>query len=227
MRHWQEIPFLRGKSPARTAVPAPLPLVEEVRDEHMVQLPSELDPENPDVADHALLAAVMAPTSGIVQAHAPAPRPQPARKAIKWELPGFESKCRVATNFGDLPIEALRRRDKVRTISGAYREVQWVDRIRLDADFLSRHPEALPVMIRAKALGGVHPMTNMLVSPGQTVWVPKVSDGYHPAVAGELDGQPNIMRARRPEVTYYRFHCGSAEKVCVEGAWFCTAPPES
>ena len=86
---------------------------------------------------------------------------------------------------------------------------------------------ALPVMIRAKALGGIGPAKNMLVSPGQTVWVPKVSDGYRATLAGELDGQPNIMRPRRPELTYYRFHCGSPEKVCVEGSWFCPAPSEA
>lgn len=225
MRYWQDIPFLKGLSPARGPEAAPVLMEDDILDDDPDFTADDLDPDNPDVADHALLAAVMAQTGEV--AAAPSRPEPPSRRVIAWKLPGFESKCRVTTSFGDLPIEALRVRDQVRTISGAYREVRWIDRIRLDADFLSRHPEALPVMIRAKALGGVGPAKNMLVSPGQTVWVPKVSDGYRATLAGELDGQPNIMRTRRPELTYYRFHCGGPEKVCVEGSWFCTAPPEA
>lgn len=229
MKHWHEFSLFRSAPPRPDPAPA--------EDPQLLDFALDLDPDlaaedidldhDPDVSDRDLLAAVLAQAGD-----APAPaRPAqareaaaPARPAGGFALPGFEGKCRVATIFGDLPIEALRRRDKVKTISGAYREVEWVDAIRLDADFMARHAAAHPIQIRAKALGGVAPMRNMLVSPGQQVWVPKVSDGFVAAHADSLTAQPNMERMRRAEITYYRFHCGGPEKVCIEGAWFLTAP---
>lgn len=179
-------------------------------------------------SDKDLLASVLAQTHDYPSTQVPddpvvssVPTFQPD---VDWALPGFGGKCRVTTIFGDLPIEALRRRDKVKTISGAFREVQWIDEIRLDVDFMSRHSEAFPIMIRARAIDGVNPVKDMLVSPGQDVWLPKLSGGSCSQTAAQLDGQPNIMKTHKSEITYYRFHCGGPEKVCVEGAWFCVAP---
>ncbi len=239
MKHWQEFNPFRGAAarPERAAVQQEPQLLDFALDLDPDQVESDLIAadidlmQDPDVADHDLLAAVLAQTSEVessvkaapARARKPAVTPAP-RPAGQFALPGFEGKCRVSTIFGDLPIEALRRRDKVKTITGAYREVEWIDAIRLDADFMSRHAGAHPVQIRAKALGGVAPVRNMLVSPGQDVWVPKVSDGYVATSAEALIGQPNMERMRRAEITYYRFHCGGPEKVCIEGAWFLTAP---
>lgn len=232
MKHWHELKLFRGAAQR----PGPAAAVQEPQ---LLDFDLDLDQAAPDiltedalsaqdeeVSDRDLLAAVLAQTADTPLSPRPARRETPpvARSAGKFALPGFEGKCRVATIFGDLPIEALRRRDKVKTISGAYREVVWVDAIRLDADFMSRHAAAHPVQIRARALGGVAPVRNMLVSPGQQVWVPKVSDGYYAAEADALTAQPNMERMHRAEITYYRFHLGAPEKVCVEGAWFLTAP---
>ena len=237
MKHWPEFKLFRGAAQR----PEPAAAVQEPQ---LLDFDLDLDQAAPDlltedalsaqdaeVADRDLLAAVLAQAADAPAPVRPETRPDThrdtaprARPAGTFALPGFEGKCRVKTIFGDLPIEALRRRDKVKTISGAYREVVWVDAIRLDADFMSRHAAAHPVQIRAKALGGVAPVRNMLVSPGQQVWVPKVSDGYYAADADTLTAQPNMERMRRAEITYYRFHLGTPEKVCVEGAWFLTAP---
>ncbi len=143
---------------------------------------------------------------------------------MRWELPGFDRRCRVSTNFGELPIEALRRRDMVKTQSGAYRAVEWVDAIRLDADFMSRHPGAHPVQIRAKSLGSGVPNRNILVSPGQIICPNGLIGNLGTALAEDILGYPGICRMQQTEMVYYRFHCGSAETVCIEGAWFCVAP---
>jgi hypothetical protein len=172
-------------------------------------------------SDSDLLAAVLDQTASV---QAPArPRQTPAR-SLRWSLPGFERTCRVSTIFGELPIEALRRRDKVKTLSGAYIEVQWIDQIRLDVEFMERHPEAHPIRISARALGGPYPARNMLVSPGQDIWAPKMVGPSGPRKAIELEGQPNISKMPKSEITYYRFHCGSPQVVCVEDAWFCVSP---
>lgn len=228
MKHWHEFSLFRSSAP-RPAAPAEDPqLLDFALDQDPDLAAEDIDLEHdPDISDRDLLAAVLA-QAGDVAETAPRPQPRartaPARPAGGFALPGFDGKCRVATIFGDLPIEALRRRDKVKTISGAYREVEWIDAIRLDADFMARHAAAHPIQIRAKALGGVAPVRNMLVSPGQQVWVPKVSDGFAAIAAEALTAQPNMERMRRAEITYYRFHCGGPEKVCIEGAWFLTGP---
>ena len=190
----------------------------------------DLEGEEVDAAESALLASVMSQTSQVVKKTRPTPKTEPKAEPVEdgfrgWNLPGFEAKCRVCTSFGDLPIEALRRRDLVKTFSGAYREVQWVDALHLDVDFLARYPQALPVLLRAKSLGGSYPARNMLVSPAQDIWQANASRGYEKRKAGELLDRPGFMTQQRSEITYYRFHCGEPVRACIEGSYFDIAPP--
>ena len=87
---------------------------------------------------------------------------------VEWNLPGFAIGVRVGTMFGDLPIEALRVRDEVRTACGKIVRVQWIDKIHLDEEFLSKQPSAQPVRIPANAFGQGRPMQDMVVSPQQS-----------------------------------------------------------
>ncbi|MFM7443872.1 MAG: Hint domain-containing protein, partial [Tabrizicola sp.] len=91
------------------------------------------------------------------------------KQAVDWYLPGFIGKARVSTAFGELPIEALRPRDDLRTFSGVSASVRVVDKIHLDQDFLKDHAYALPIMIPANALGSGRPSSDLLLSPGQEV----------------------------------------------------------
>ena len=145
-------------------------------------------------------------------------------KLRQWTLAGFDGRCRVTTDFGNMPVMGLRVRDRVKTISGTFREVKWIDDVRLDAAFLARHPEAQPMMIRAKALGGLFPSDDMMLSPAQEIWVPDGQSGHGARPAASLEAQPGIRRHSTGEITYYRFHLGAPETVCIEGAWFCVKP---
>lgn len=182
---------------------------------------------SPETASHRpdsdLLASVMEQATVIERPKARPADPAP-ESAITWTLPGFDRRCRVSTNFGELPIKALRRRDMVRTLSGAFREVKWVDAIRLDAEFMARHPEAHPVQLRAKALGPGQPGQNILVSPAQKISAQGLIGNMGIATAAEYEKYPNIARLPQMEMVYYRFHCGEPETVRIEGAWFCIAP---
>lgn len=174
-------------------------------------------------ADSDLIASVLE-QAGHWDAQPRSDAETPSRSIITWTLPGFDRRCRISTNFGDLPIEALRRHDKVKTLSGAYRSVERIDEIRLDADFLARHPEAHPVQIRLRTFTAGQPVRNTLVSPAQPV-CPSGHVGSHAAtVALDMVGLPGICRLPQAEMTYFRFHCGSPETVCVDGAWFHIAP---
>lgn len=146
------------------------------------------------------------------------------KSAAGWTLPGFHAKARVFTIFGELPIEALRRRDKVRTLTGSYVEVEWVDKIQLGVDYLERHPEAHPILIRTSAFGKERPRSNIMVSPGQKLRVNGLVGEEGEQNASSLAGKRNIMRIPHSGFTYYQFHCGAPATVSVEGLWFMVAP---
>jgi len=228
-------PGVRPKRPmantARTAVrPRPAAPVEQVNQ----QVPELLRMALRAPSDNDVLTSVMQQIAQEKPAKTTAPakvRAEPevtseptSNTSVSWKSPGFHRLCRVSTSFGDLPVEALRLRDQVKTLSGAYKQVQWIDKIRLDADFLRRHPEAHPIQLRARSLGGTQPGKNMLVSPGQMLHATGLIGNIKKGMAAEFDGYPSINRLQQTEITYYRFHCGEPETVCIEGAWFCVSP---
>lgn len=181
----------------------------------------------PQKSEDDILAAVLQTTAQPDVA----PSPQPVAKDVNhptpsegWNLPGFHAKAKVFTIFGELPIEALRRRDKVRTVTGAYVEVEWVDKIQLGVDYLERHPEAQPILIRTSAFGKARPQTNLMVSPGQKLRVSGLLGAEGEQHASELAGKRNIMRMPHSGFTYYQFHCGAPATVSVEGLWFTVSP---
>ncbi|WP_380991252.1 Hint domain-containing protein [Sedimentitalea sp. HM32M-2] len=167
-------------------------------------------------------AAPSAIRSALESSAAEAPGPnRPKSAELVWSLPGFDRRCRVSTSFGELPIQALRVRDRVKTLSGAYKEVVKIDEIRLDADFMARHTEAHPLHLRAGALGKGTPQRNILVSPAQIICTTGLVGAQKTGPASGFEGHPSIHRSQQTEMTYYRFHCAEPETVCIEGAWFC------
>ncbi len=204
--------------PGRSATPESVPPAAKVIP---ARPPARADRANARDAD--LLASVLRQTGAAPVIRQAGP-PEKPTEAIAWTLPGFERRCRVATSFGDLPIQALRLRDRVRTRSGAFKAVQWIDEIRLDADFLSRHPEAHPIHLRARALTAGQPLRNMLISPAQVVCTEGLIGARRTGPATDFEGHPSICRAPQAEITYYRFHCGEPVTVSIDGAWFYVSP---
>jgi len=149
---------------------------------------------------------------------------EPTQEKLVWTLPGICAKSRVFTSFGELPIEALRERDKVRTGNGNYLPVQWIDQIHLDESFLDYHPDAQPIMIRKGSLGPGKPKKDMLVSSQQEVAALGILGSGGLRSAFELTGRPNISTLPQDGVTYYRFHCGEPAIVNIEGLGCSTSP---
>lgn len=139
-----------------------------------------------------------------------------------WTLSGFLGKTKVMTSFGNLPIEALRLHDPVKTRSGHFRKVAWIDQLSLDRDFTFDVPDALPVQIGRGTLGPNFPLTDVCMSPAQTILPTR--HGGNPVLARDLAGRPRIIRPSLPTFTYYLFHCGQPEDVLVDGMWCQTAP---
>ncbi len=154
-------------------------------------------------------------------------RPQaetPVRATEFWTIPGFCWNARVATAFGDLPIQALRLRDPLRTASGAFAPVAFIDRIQLDEEFLQGYPDAQPVQIQADALGRNRPKQEIRLSPHQRIGMSESAMRPDFRMARDLSGRPGVMRRPETGLTYFVFHCGQPATVMVEGIWVSVAP---
>jgi hypothetical protein len=147
-----------------------------------------------------------------------------ASTGVEWTLPGFCGNCRVTTSFGDLPLQALRKRDPLRTTDGRLSQVALVNRISLDEGFLSGNPDARPIRITAGAFGPGKPAADLIVSPQQIVDCSQSSYSRDYRRARDLLDRPGIFRHTAETVTYYLFHCGAEAVVTVEGVAAPIAP---
>lgn len=134
-------------------------------------------------------------------------------------IAGFGAGARVQTSFGHVPVEALRRRDPIRTSTGRFLKAQFVDEIRLDRRFLLTHPETQPIAIPKDAFGASCPSQNICVSGGQKLRIPGRFDQAEGKAAEDLIGQMRIVSDLKGYFTYYVFHCGEPCTVCIDGLW--------
>jgi hypothetical protein len=141
-----------------------------------------------------------------------------------WTLPGFCWNARVTTSFGDLPVQALRLRDPLRTSDGGFALVQWIDELKLEEGFLEGFPDAQPIMIGQGALGLDRPKTSIAVSPHQRLAVGDARFSPDLRMARDLLDRPGVMRRPEGMVRYFVFHCGKPVNVMVEGVCVHVAP---
>lgn len=134
-------------------------------------------------------------------------------------LRGFGPMTRISTSFGDMHAQTLRERDRVRTRSGEFRQIKWIDRIVLGEDYLKYHPNAQPILIRAGSLGLNLPKIDVMLAPFQPITRQQTFTGNAPKRAMDTLGRPNVVRKTEPMITYTRFHCGEPVSVLCEGIW--------
>ena len=131
---------------------------------------------------------------------------------------------RITTSIGEVHAGALRERDLVRTRSGEFRPIVWVDRILLEEGFLERHHDAHPILIKAGALGRGLPRADVTLSPRQPV-VPLANQLPGSAkTAADLLSRPGVFRKAETSFTYTMLHCGAPEIVMTEKLWVGVSP---
>ena len=140
-------------------------------------------------------------------------------RQIDWTLPGFGPMTRISTSFGDVPAQALRERDMIRTHEGKLHAVQWVDRVRLDSEFFRHAPDAHAILIRAGSMGQGLPKADIIVSPEQLLGLGRHAFSMKFVQAKSLLGRPGVIRKPEDIMTYTMFHCGISTTVRVEGVW--------
>lgn len=134
-----------------------------------------------------------------------------------WPYAGLAPMTRVRTSFGDVFAQALRKGDLIKTRSGEFKPIVWLDRIMLDDRFLLDMKDANPVMLPAGSVGRSIPKADVMVSPRQIV--AEQSDFRAAREAGDLLGRPKVRRKMESGMSYTMFHLGQTEEVNCEGLW--------
>lgn len=142
------------------------------------------------------------------------------------DLPGIGPLTPIETDFGHIPAQALRVRDRVRLRSGRYCAISWVDKLILDEAFLERNHDAQPVLVMPGRLGYGLPAQPLHLAPGQKL---SGRQGYSPSLQTARDLLRGGIAHRQPErfLTYVLFGFVEAEDVCSSGLWLRVEPRPS
>ncbi|MFT7146096.1 MAG: hypothetical protein ACJASZ_000970, partial [Yoonia sp.] len=170
---------------------------------------------NSEVYDSSLLQKIAA-QCGSTAAKSKEP---PVVTKRSWSLPGFGAGARVATAFGNVPVEVLRRGDPIKTQDGRFLKVEHVDAVRFDRRYLLTHPEAQPIAIRKNGLAPAIPSQTILMSGCQKI--SPIGRFNQPTVKVAADYIELGRAERKPHgyFTYYVFHCGEQCAVNINGIW--------
>jgi hypothetical protein len=153
------------------------------------------------------------------------PRPHSAHPASgdvatgsTTSLVGFGPLTRFETDFGQVPAQALRVRDRLRLHGGRYCPIRRIEKVFFDEAFLDRNPDAQPVLIEPGSLGLGLPSEPILLAPGQ-----KLSGRQGLPVsyerARDLLGTGKAHRRTEQLVTYVVISFGEPVDICSGGLW--------
>ncbi len=91
--------------------------------------------------------------------------------SMPYDTVCFAAGTMIDTIHGPTPVEHLCPGDKVLTRDSGAQRIIWVGQQRLSARDLARAPHLAPIRIRAGALGGGMPCTDLVVSPQHRVLI--------------------------------------------------------
>lgn len=118
---------------------------------------------------------------------------------VSCDLPCFVTGTLIRTPAGDVPVESLQQGDAVTVTDGRTAAIRWIGRRTVNTRFADALT-AMPIRIKAGALGEAAPSRDLLVSPDHALLVDDVL--IH---AGALVNDVSIVRetAMPESFTYY------------------------
>ena len=133
---------------------------------------------------------------------------------VSTNAPCFCAGTRIATPSGVRLVEALEAGDEVLTASGETRIVRWMGRRMVDLLFADPL-RALPVRIKAGALGDGLPVQDLLVSPDHAMFL----DGILVQAGAMVNGSSIVREGNMPaRFTYYHIETADHSLILAEGA---------
>ncbi len=124
----------------------------------------------------------------------------------------FAQGTRIATDAGEVPVEALRIGQPVRSAFGGLVPVEWLGWRHVDC---RRHPsprDVWPIRVQAGAFGQGQPARHLLLSPDHAVHVEDVLIPVRHLVNGT-----SIRQERVSEVTYFHVELPTHDVIFAEG----------
>ncbi|WP_300057971.1 Hint domain-containing protein [uncultured Roseobacter sp.] len=137
----------------------------------------------------------------------------------------FTPGTQIATPAGARAVETLRPGDAVITRDNGIRRICWKGTRGLTGVELFAAPHLRPVLIRAGALGGGLPITDMRLSPGHRALVSNDKTLHHfderevLVAARDLLGRPGVEIAPVPWTTYIHIMFEQHEIILSNGTW--------
>ena len=131
-------------------------------------------------------------------------------------VPCFLRGTRIATDCGEVPVEALLPGDRVRTFAGVLRPIRWIGRRRYLRDPLARmiwHSVA-PVRIRRDALADGVPGRDLLLSPDHSLYL----RGHLINAKTLVNGASIVQDMHIGDLEYFHLELDRHEVILAEGA---------
>lgn len=146
-------------------------------------------------------------------------------REIEKIVPCFTPGTAIRSNRGDVPVEELRKGDRVLTKDHGYQVLVWVGTKTLVPTVLGEDPALRPVRIAKGALGAGLPLKTMQVSPQHRMLVsgPEVELWFGTdevlVAAKHLTVLDGIDVVDADNVTYIHVMCKAHEIILANGAW--------
>lgn len=161
--------------------------------------------------------------------------PKETKQVLAATTPGdsgvicFATGTLILTSEGEIPIEKLKMGDSIMTMDMGHQRLRWIGNQTLNSETLEQKPHLRPIRIRAGALGGGLPRSDLIVSPQHRILasgpIPyRMFSSYEVLVAAkhllELDGIE--IAHDLSEVVYFHILLSQHQIV-----WANSAPAES
>jgi len=144
---------------------------------------------------------------------------------IERVIPCFTAGTLIATPMGEVPVENLKRGDRVLTRDNGIQTLRWVGQKRLEFKDLKQAPQLRPIRIKSGALGDGMPERDMLVSPSHRMLIiSHQAELYYGqseilVAAKHMLALDGVEVAEQPYITYIHIMCDNHEIVLADGAW--------
>ena len=144
---------------------------------------------------------------------------------IERVIPCFTAGTLIATPRGEVPVEKLKRGDRILTRDNGIQTLRWVGHKRLELIDLKKAPQLRPIRISAGALGDGMPERDMLVSPSHRMLITShQAELYYGqseilVAAKHMLALDGVEVAEQPYITYIHIMCDNHEIVLADGAW--------
>jgi hypothetical protein len=135
--------------------------------------------------------------------------------ATSAPTPCFRTGTRILTPLGEMPVEALRISDAVMTMNGEAEPIRWIGRRHYTCADTAADADALPILIRAGALGAGVPHRNLWVSPDHALFI----DGVLIPARALVNGESIRLDPTDEPITYLHLELDGHAIIVAEGAF--------